>query len=312
VAVRRSGFSQAMRLVLNQATLALAVSLGRRTGLFETMAKLPPSTAAGIAGAANLDPRYVREWLGAMVTGRIVDHDGSKGTYLLPPAHAAVLTEAAGADDLALALQAVTALAHAEDELARCFRTGAGLPAGSLHDWDGLQQELTARRQRASVVDEILPLAPGLVPRLTAGIDVLDVGGAGPVRVLLRRAFPGSRIASAPPGALAGEADIDLVTALDHRHGQPPPVELLPAICGRLRPRGVVLFSDAAGASDLADNVDHPLGPFLYTVSMFRPGARLGEAQARRRIAAAGLQDVRLHRLEGDLDHVYYLATKPP
>jgi hypothetical protein len=309
--VRRAGFSQAMRLVLNQATLALAVSLGRRTGLFETMAKLPPANEAAIAGAAGLDPRYVREWLGAMVTGGIVDYDGAKGTYLLPPAHATALTDAAGADDLALALQSVTALARAEDELARCFRTGAGLSDDALDDWAGLQRERATRRQRASLVDEILPLAPGLVPRLTGGIDVLDVGGAGAVQVLLRRAFPDSRIASAPAGALAGGAEFDLVTALDGQDGQPSPVQLLPALAGRLRPRGVVLFSDAAGASDLADNVDHPLGPFLYAVSMLRPGTRLGEEQARRRAAAAGLQDIRAHRIEGDLDHVYYVATKP-
>ena len=55
VPVPSSSFSQAMRLVLNHAMLALAVSLGRRTGLFETMAKLPPSTDARIASAAGLD-----------------------------------------------------------------------------------------------------------------------------------------------------------------------------------------------------------------------------------------------------------------
>ena len=93
-----------------------------------------------------------------------------------PAEHAAVLTDAAGTDDLALAMQSVPALGRAETELVRCFRTGAGLPADLLDEWNVLREEELARRQRASLVDEILPLVPGLVPRLQAGIDALDVG----------------------------------------------------------------------------------------------------------------------------------------
>ena len=85
-----------------------------------------------------------------------------------------------GTDDMALAMQSVPALGRAESELVRCFRTGAGLPAGLLDDWGSLREEALARRQRASLVDDILPRVPGLVPRLRAGIDVLDVGAGRP------------------------------------------------------------------------------------------------------------------------------------
>ena len=57
-------------------------SIGRQTGLFEAMAALPPSTSEAIAGAAGLDERYVREWLGAMVTGGIVEFDAAQRTYV--------------------------------------------------------------------------------------------------------------------------------------------------------------------------------------------------------------------------------------
>jgi hypothetical protein len=50
------------------------ISIGHQTGLYDTMATLAPSTSGQIATAAGLDERYVREWLGAMVTGRVVDH----------------------------------------------------------------------------------------------------------------------------------------------------------------------------------------------------------------------------------------------
>ena len=49
------------------------------------MASLPPSTSTQIAEAAGLNERYVREWLGAMTTGGIVDHDPDQLTFLLPP-----------------------------------------------------------------------------------------------------------------------------------------------------------------------------------------------------------------------------------
>jgi hypothetical protein len=47
------------------------ISLGHRTGLFDLLSALPPSSSLEIARAAGLHERYVREWLGAMVTGRV-------------------------------------------------------------------------------------------------------------------------------------------------------------------------------------------------------------------------------------------------
>src|SRR5688500_8716356 len=52
--------------ILNDAFLALGMSVGHQTGLFDTLASLPPSTSEEIAAATSLDERYVREWLGAM------------------------------------------------------------------------------------------------------------------------------------------------------------------------------------------------------------------------------------------------------
>ena len=66
--------------MVNEAMLALMVSVGHRTGLFDVMATTPAATSTEIAARAELDERYVREWLAAMTTGRIVDHDGATGT----------------------------------------------------------------------------------------------------------------------------------------------------------------------------------------------------------------------------------------
>ena len=43
----------------------------------DKMAELPPSTSEEIARHSQLNERYVREWLGAMVTGKVVDYDAA-------------------------------------------------------------------------------------------------------------------------------------------------------------------------------------------------------------------------------------------
>src|SRR3712207_5767823 len=89
---KSEAFAERMIGMLNDAALALMTSIGHRTGLFDVMAGLPPSTSQQIADAANLDERYVREWLGAMVVGRIVEDYPEDEAYHLPQEHAAWLS----------------------------------------------------------------------------------------------------------------------------------------------------------------------------------------------------------------------------
>src|SRR5215471_12630141 len=71
--------------------LTMMVSVGYRTGLFEAAAE-GPATSEELAERAGLQERYVREWLGAMVTGGFFDYHAASGEYALPAAHAASLT----------------------------------------------------------------------------------------------------------------------------------------------------------------------------------------------------------------------------
>src|SRR3712207_5371217 len=67
---RTEAFAGKMFDILNGGTISLMVSIGHQTRLFDVMSKLPSSTSEEIAQSANLNERYVREWLGAMVTDR--------------------------------------------------------------------------------------------------------------------------------------------------------------------------------------------------------------------------------------------------
>ena len=66
---KAEAFAERILGMMNGSALALMTSIGHRTELFDTLAELPPSTSQQIADAAGLNERYVREWLGAMVTG---------------------------------------------------------------------------------------------------------------------------------------------------------------------------------------------------------------------------------------------------
>src|SRR5918996_3530795 len=71
--------------------LTFLVDIGHRTGLFAAAAA-GPATSASLAGRADLQERYVREWLGAMASSGIVGYDLATASFSLPDEHAACLT----------------------------------------------------------------------------------------------------------------------------------------------------------------------------------------------------------------------------
>ncbi|MGH2587061.1 MAG: class I SAM-dependent methyltransferase, partial [Dehalococcoidia bacterium] len=292
---KAEAFGGEMVAMLNHACLALLTSIGHQTGLFETLADLPPSTSAQIAAVAALDERYVREWLGAMTVGRIVEYDPTTRTYRLPPEHAASLTRAAGPDNFAYFMQYIPELGAIESQVIESFRNGGGVPYAAIPRFQALQHEETAALYDAALIDVMLPLAPSIVERLTEGIAVADYGcGAGHAVNLMARAFPTSRftgydvsavgVAMARRAAAAwgltnadfvvadvatldlGDA-FDLITAFDTIHDQAHPAAVLRSIARALRSDGSFFMVDIAASSNLEENLEHPLGPLLYTAS---------------------------------------------
>jgi SAM-dependent methyltransferase len=347
---KRDAFAGKMVGILNGAALALMTSIGRQTGLFEAMANLPPSTSEAIAGAARLDERYVREWLGAMVTGGIVEFDSSQRTYVLPREHAAVLTNAAGGRNMARFMQYIPMLGEVEADVIHSFRSGGGVPYARYPRFQALMAESSGLRFDHLLLRRVVPLT-GLGEALERGMDVLDIGcGQGHAVNLLARAFPRSRftgydfseagISAARREAEAlGNANVsfaardvaaldetrryDLITAFDVIHDQAKPHDVLREVAQALRLDGTFLMVDVRASSDLQDNVDHPLGPFLYgmstmhcmTVSLALNGAGLGtvwgEQKALAMLREAGFASVAIHRLGPDdpLNN-YYVARK--
>src|SRR3546814_19069202 len=84
-------FSGRLVTMANHATLGLMMSIGHRTGLFEALKAAGPVTSQELADRAGLNERSVREWLGAMTTGRIVELDRKTRRHSLPEVHGSLL-----------------------------------------------------------------------------------------------------------------------------------------------------------------------------------------------------------------------------
>ena len=169
-------------------------SIGHRTGLFDAMRDQPPQTSGEIASRAGLNERYVREWLGAMVTSGVINVDPESVRYHLPPEHAAYLTRAAGADNLAVFAQYVPLLGNVEDDIVECFKKGGGVPYERFPRFHAVMAEDSGLSVLSSLESHILPLIPGLAEQLARGLRGLDAGcGSGRTLNRLAELFPKSR-----------------------------------------------------------------------------------------------------------------------
>jgi len=325
--------------------VTLMIDLADRTGLFGALAA-GPCTSQELAARAGLQERYLRECLGALVTARIVDFDPGTRHYLLPTEHAVCLT-GDGSLNLAPMARVGTVLAGHVAAVARAFREGGGVPYDAFRpEFTEMMDGVSRGLMDSQLVDGILPLTSDLIDRLSAGIRVADLGcGTGHAVTVLARAFPRSTFtgydlaADAIEAARAEAAELgltnatfdtldvaalpavppfDAICAFDAIHDQADPAGVLARAHAALAPGGTFLMMDVKAASDLEDNLDNPLAPWLYgvstlhctTVSLAQGGAGLGtvwgERVARQMLADAGFIEVTVHDVPDDpLDSVY-------
>jgi 2-polyprenyl-3-methyl-5-hydroxy-6-metoxy-1,4-benzoquinol methylase len=319
-AAKASAFAERIAGALNDGALCLMISIGHRTGLFDTMSRTPPCTSEALATAARLEERYVREWLGAMVTSRVVHYDPTTQRYVLPSEHAASLTRAAGADNMAVFAQHIGGLGYVEDDIVECFRKGGGVPYEKYPRFHEVMAEDSGQSVLSVLESHILPLVPGLTERLERGIRAADLGcGRGLIAHRLARLFPRSRFtgmdlsqeAIAYAETQAADLDnldyvvrdlsdfdvtaepeaFDLITTFDAVHDQAKPLNLLRGIHRALKPGGVYLMQDINGTGHVHEDIEHPFGTLLYaiscmhcmTVSLAQGGEGLGAMWGKRK-----------------------------
>ena len=359
---RRAEFSRKMTDILNYAALNLALAVGYRTGLLDVMDEInTPLTASAIAEKSGLNERYVREWLGVMVCGKVVDltvDDSGENFFLLPREHGDLITRRSGNSNLGVYTQEIPLLTRcAFDDVVERFSSGKGIAYKNYPQFQNFMSQLADAKHRQVLVGQFLPSVDQgrLIEKMKAGIRVCDLGCAeGIALMLMADSFPESEFvgidisgeaihraaaesarlklkntrflhldAAALPADQAHRETFDYVTAFDAIHDQSRPLEVLKGIYSILKPGGLFSMIDIAASSRLADNMNHSMGPFLYTVSLMHCmpvglvegglglGMMWGRQKAEMMLAEAGFEAIQVCEIPGDPFNDHYLCRKP-
>jgi len=205
----------------------------------------------------------------------------------------------------------------------------------------------------SSLESHVLPLVSSLTDSLAEGINVLDIG-CGRGRILNRLAelysnsrFTGMDFSVEAIGIARADASqkrlqnvefvvrdlsdfeetaepeaFDLITTFDAIHDQIKPLNVLKGIHRALKSDGVYLMQDIKGSSQVYNNVDHPIGTFLYTISTMHCmtvslsqggeglGAMWGEEKAREYLEKAAFKSIETNQLAHDIQNNWYVVRK--
>ncbi|WP_431898432.1 class I SAM-dependent methyltransferase [Nonomuraea sp. bgisy101] len=257
----------------------LHIYVGDRLGLYTALAGAESMSPQELADQAGIAERYAREWLEQQAVAGILDvmeDDGGRRRYRLPPGADEVLCEPESLYYMAPFAPLVVSLAQALPQVVEAFRSGGGVP---YEAYPGVADAI-ARGNRPMFVNQLaaewIPALPDIEARLR-GTDpparVADLGcGTGWSTLALARAYPDARVDgidldegsietargraersglaervtfacrdAADPG-LSGR--YDLVTLFETLHDMSRPVEVLRAVRGMLAPGGTVLVGD--------------------------------------------------------------------
>ena len=346
--------------ILNYGAINLAMAIGYRTGLFDVMDTFDsPQNISDISDQAGLNPRYVQEWLGIMTTAEIIElsQKDDENQYFLTKHCGDLITRRAGNSNLGVYTQEIPLLITcAMEAVIEGFSSGEGVTYDHYPKFQAFMSQLANAKHRQVLVNKFLPSVENsrIVQRLKAGIQVCDLGCAeGVAVILMAESFPQSRFVGIDISSEAIDearrqtrrqklenldfmvldaADLknnremkglfDYVTAFDAIHDQTQPLDVLLGVNHILRPDGRFSMVDIAAKSDLSDNLDHPMGPFLYTVSLMHClpvglvgggtglGMMWGREKAVEMLNEARFQKIQVMEMPDDPFNLHFFCSK--
>jgi 2-polyprenyl-3-methyl-5-hydroxy-6-metoxy-1,4-benzoquinol methylase len=240
-----------------------------------------------------------------------------------------------------------------EEDIIECFKQGGGVPYEKFPRFHQVMAEDSGQSVLSSLNSHVLPLVPGLTEQLAKGIHVLDLGcGSGRIINQLASQYPNSQFTGMDlsPEAIGRAQDearqrgvtnsrfvirdlsdfhqsaepeaYDFITTFDAIHDQAEPLNVLKGIHRTLKADGVYLMQDIRGSSHVYHDIEHPLGPMLYTVSTMHCmtvslaqggeglGAMWGEEKTHEYLRNAGFRSVETTQLAHDIQNNWYVVRK--
>ena len=330
--------------------MSAVIHIGERLGLFAALVEHGPCTSEALAEATGLHERWVREWLAAIGSADLAEHeDGVFG--LTPEATAALVTPEFPGSLIGVFGPPITH--HEIDRTVEAFSTGIGMT------WDEhgphtchFQAAMGAAGQKAFLAPIMLGSVEGLTERLTAGITVVDIGcGVGVAARVIAEEYPNSTVIGIDPSTLAieeanrrahdsgltnlefregmfddldGLEDVGLLLTLDVIHDLARPGAAVRSAASCLADDGIWIVADIRTKGGLEENRRMPMLPLFYGMSilycmssaMSEPGgAGLGTLGLTEEVfgeltAAAGLRVVQTYEHDVDMTNRYYEVRK--
>ncbi len=269
--------------------------VGDRLGLFKAMAGAGKLSSQELAAKTNLNERYVREWLRAMVAAEYLEYDPASGKYFMTDEQAFVLANEDSPMFVGGGFHFTTPSLWNVPKILDAFRNGGGIPYSEIGEEIPVAIErFFGPGYRNFLTREWLAAVPGLTPKLEKGAKVADVGcGCGQSTVAMGKAFPKSRIwgvdyhapsierarqlaashglsnvefVQAPADQIPREQMYDLVCSFDCIHDMVNPRATLKAIREVLAPEGVYIWSEPNASAHAHEN-RNPVGRAFHAIS---------------------------------------------
>ncbi|MFZ0213136.1 MAG: class I SAM-dependent methyltransferase [Candidatus Acidiferrales bacterium] len=292
-------------------TMALGY-VGDRLGLFKAMAGAGQMRSPNLAARTQLNERYVREWLRAMVAAEYVDYDTNTDSYRMTEEQAFVLANEDSPLFVGGAFHFTTPSICNISKIVEAFQKGGGISYAKIGKEIPHAIERFFRPGYINFLTSMwLPAISGLVEKLQRGAAVADVGcGCGQSTIAMAKAYPKSKVLGidfhAPSikraKSLAKNAKLknvkflraaaheipkdkkfDLICSFDCIHDMVDPKATLKAIHGALADDGVYLWSEPNASANAHENRNpigkafHSISPMhCMTVSLAHNGAGLG------------------------------------
>ncbi len=170
--------------------------IGDQLGLFKKLSRLGEVSSEKFALEAQVDERYLREWLYALSAAGFVSYNKEEQTFSLSPEQAAVFSNEEGPANMIGAYDVLTGAVHNEEDVKKAFKTGEGVP---YEDACPICFQGTARffkpSYQANLIKKWLPLIEGFEEKMRSGGSFADIGcGHGLSTLMVAEAFPSGKV----------------------------------------------------------------------------------------------------------------------
>ncbi len=282
---------------LGGAMTSTMIHLGDRLGLYQALADGRPRTSAELADETGLQERWLREWLFQQGAAGVLESADGERFALCEEGRAVLVDENHPAFGAGFFTDLPGQISRVE-QLPESFRSGLGYDYDA-HGSCGAEQieRGFAPWFRTFLVSAWLPQLPGVVDRLSAGVEVADVGcGAGVALLEMGRAFPKSHFhgwdvsshALERAEANRREAGLDnvafhdvredplpsdgrfaLVTTFDCLHDMTDPAGVIKGLRAAVADDGTWFISDIKAHETYAKNAErNPMAAMMYGFSV--------------------------------------------